>query len=225
MISIVTINKDNKEGLRKTIESVISQTYFSYIEYIIIDGASTDGSVDVIKEYKDYIDYWVSEPDNGIFNAFNKSLSHLKGDYVLFLNSGDYLASDVVIECASKYLGEHDIVYGNLIVFNENGNHICNVREIAYIKEKLDESFFKRTAMPHQASFIRTDYQKEHPYDETFKIAGDWKFFREAIMKNKCTYSTIPFAISYYNEDGISTNNRYLFRQEISNYYKKEFPT
>lgn len=224
MISIVTINKDNKEGLRKTIESVISQTYFSYIEYIIIDGASTDGSVDVIKEYEDYIDYWVSEPDNGIFNAFNKSLSRLKGDYVLFLNSGDYLASETIIEGASKYLGEYDILYGNIIAFNENGNHIKS-REIAYCKEKLDESFFRRTAMPHQASFIRTDYQKQHPYDETFKIAGDWKFFREAIMKNKCTYSTIPFAISYYGEDGISTKNRNLFREEISNYYKKESHT
>ena len=221
MIDIVTINLNNKKGLERTIKSVLTQTFANEINYIIIDGGSTDGSVDVIKKYEDYIDYWVSEPDNGIFNAFNKSLSHLKGDYVLFLNSGDYLASETIIEGVSKYLGEHDILYGNLIVFNENGNHICNVREIAYIKEKLDESFFKRTAMPHQASFIRTDYQKEHPYDETFKIAGDWKFFREAIMKNKCTYSTIPFAISYYNEDGISSKNRYLFRQEIDNYYKK----
>ena len=221
MIDIVTINLNNKKGLERTIKSVLTQTFANEINYVIIDGGSTDGSVDVIKKYEDYIDYWVSEPDNGIFNAFNKSLSHLKGDYVLFLNSGDYLASETIIEGVSKYLGEHDIVYGNLIVFNENGNHICNVREIAYIKEKLDESFFRRTAMPHQASFIRTDYQKQHPYDETFKIAGDWKFFREAIMKNKCTYSTIPFAISYYGENGISTNNRYLFRQEISNYYKK----
>lgn len=221
MIDIVTINLNNKKGLERTIKSVLTQTFANEINYIIIDGGSTDGSVDVIKKYEDYIDYWVSEPDNGIFNAFNKSLSHLKCDYVLFLNSGDYLASETIIERSMEYLGKHDIVYGNLIVFNENGNHICNVREIAYIKEKLDESFFRRTAMPHQASFIRTDYQKQHPYDETFKIAGDWKFFREAIMKNKCTYSTIPFAISYYDEDGISSKNRILFRQEISNYYKK----
>jgi glycosyltransferase involved in cell wall biosynthesis len=224
MIDIVTINLNNKKGLEHTIKSVLTQTFANEINYVIIDGGSTDGSVDVIKKYKDYIDYCVSEPDNGIFNAFNKALSHLKGDYVLFLNSGDYLASETIIEGASKYLGEHDILYGNLIVFNEKGNHIKS-REIAYCKEKLDESFFRRTAMPHQASFIRTDYQKQHPYDETYKIAGDWKFFREAIMKNKCTYSTIPFAISYYGLDGISSKNYKQFRQEVSDYYKKEFPT
>lgn len=166
----------------------------------------------------------MSEPDNGIFNAFNKSLSHLKGDYVLFLNSGDYLASETIIEGASKYLGEHDILYGNLIVFNEKGNHIKS-REIAYCKEKLDESFFRRTAMPHQATFIRTSYHKEHPYDDTLKIAGDWKFLREAIMKYKCTYSTIPFAISFYGLDGVSSMNPAKALQERSDYYKKEFPT
>lgn len=219
-IDLVTINKDNKDGLEKTILSVINQTKINEINYIIIDGGSTDGSVDVIKKYEDYINYWVSEPDNGIFNAFNKALSHLKGDYVLFLNSGDYLASETIIEGSMEYLGEYDIVYGNQIVFE--GNHV-NQREIAYSKEKPDESFFKRAAMPHQASFIRTDYQKEHPYDETFKIAGDWKFFREAIMKDKCTYSTIPFAISYYGLNGISSKNRNLFQQEKSDYYKITF--
>ena len=224
LLTVVTINLNNKKGLEHTIKSVLTQTFANEINYVIIDGGSTDGSVDVIKKYEDYIDYWVSEPDKGIFNAFNKALSHLKGDYVLFLNSGDYLASETIIEGASKYLGEDDILYGNLIVFNEKGNHIKS-REISYCKEKLDESFFRRTAMPHQASFIRTDYQKQHPYDETYKIAGDWKFFREAIMKNKCTYSTIPFAISYYGLDGISSKNYKQFRQEVSDYYKKEFPT
>lgn len=224
MIDIVTINLNNKKGLERTIKSVLTQTFANEINYIIIDGGSTDGSVDVIKKYDDYIDYWVSEPDKGIFNAMNKSLSHLKGDYVLFLNSGDYLVSETIIERSMEYLGKYDIVYGNIIVFNEKGNHI-KTREIAYCKEKLDESFFRRTAMPHQASFIRTDYQKQHPYDETYKIAGDWKFFREAVMKNKCTYSTIPFAISFFGLDGVSSMNPAKALQEKSDYYKKEFPT
>lgn len=224
MIDIVTINLNNKKGLERTVKSVLTQTFANKINYVIIDGGSTDGSVDVIKKYEDYIDYWVSEPDNGIFNAMNKSLSHLKGDYVLFLNSGDYLASETIIERSMEYLGKHDIVYGNIITFKDTG-YFIQKREINYCKEKLDESFFRRTAMPHQSTFIRTDYQKQHPYDETFKIAGDWKFFREAIMKNKCTYSTIPFAISYYGLDGISSKNYKQFRQEVSDYYKKEFPT
>lgn len=224
MISIVTINLNNKKGLERTIKSVLTQTFANEINYVIIDGGSTDGSVDVIKKYKDYIDYWVSEPDKGIFNAMNKSLSHLKGDYVLFLNSGDFLVSETIIERSMEYLGKHDIVYGNIITFKDTG-YFIQKREITYCKEKLDESFFRRTAMPHQSTFIRTSYHKEHPYDDTFKIAGDWKFLREAIMKDKCTYSTIPFAISFYGLDGVSSMNPAKALQERSDYYKKEFPT
>ena len=87
-LSIITINRNNAAGLRRTIESVVSQTYTEF-EYIIIDGASTDESVDVIKEYADKITFWVSEPDNGIYNAMNKGILKAKGEYLLFLNSGD----------------------------------------------------------------------------------------------------------------------------------------
>ena len=88
--SIITINYNNCEGLRRTIESVVNQTCHDF-EYIIIDGGSTDGSVDVIKQYADQIDYWVSEPDKGIYNAMNKGVAVAKGEYCLFLNSGDSL--------------------------------------------------------------------------------------------------------------------------------------
>ncbi len=87
-LSIITINKNNAYGLRKTIQSVINQTY-SNIEYIIIDGASTDGSIDVIKKFEDKIDWWASEPDTGIYNAMNKGIKIATGDYCQFLNSGD----------------------------------------------------------------------------------------------------------------------------------------
>lgn len=89
-LSIITINYNNREGLRKTIESVVAQTTREF-EYIVIDGGSTDGSVDVIKEFSDYIDYWVSEPDKGIYNAMNKGVKVAHGDYCQFLNSGDWL--------------------------------------------------------------------------------------------------------------------------------------
>ena len=87
-LSVITINFNNRDGLRKTIESVVNQTYNDF-EYIIIDGGSTDGSVDVIKEYADRIDYWVSEPDKGIYNAMNKGIDVAKGEYCIFMNSGD----------------------------------------------------------------------------------------------------------------------------------------
>ncbi len=87
-LSIITVNLNNKDGLQKTIDSVISQTFKDF-EWIVIDGGSTDGSKELIEKYSDYISYWVSEPDKGIYNAMNKGIKVAKGDYLEFLNSGD----------------------------------------------------------------------------------------------------------------------------------------
>ena len=108
-LSIITINRNNAGGLKKTIESVVSQT-FDNIEYIIIDGASTDKSIDVILSHKDKISYWVSEPDTGIYNAMNKGIRKANGDYLLFLNSGDYLVDETVIESVFVERPQSDIV-------------------------------------------------------------------------------------------------------------------
>lgn len=112
-LSIITINRNNAAGLRRTIESVVSQTAFNQIEYIVIDGASTDGSKEVIMEFADKLTYWISEPDTGIYNAMNKGIKVATGEYCQFLNSGDWLAENKVIEdmtnsfpkkCTIKYL-------------------------------------------------------------------------------------------------------------------------
>ena len=95
--SIITINLNNSAGLRKTIESVVNQTFQDF-EYIIIDGGSTDGSVDIIKEYSSRIDYWVSEPDRGIYNAMNKGIVQAHGDYINFMNSGDCFSKNTILE-------------------------------------------------------------------------------------------------------------------------------
>ena len=96
-LSIITINLNNKEGLQKTIESIVNQTFRDY-EFIIIDGGSNDGSIDVIELYKENITYWISEPDKGIYNAMNKGISIAKGEYYYFLNTGDRLISNDVLE-------------------------------------------------------------------------------------------------------------------------------
>lgn len=111
-ISIITINFNNKDGIEKTISSVVAQTYKD-IQYIIIDGDSTDGSVEVIKKYHEDIDYWISEPDKGIYDAMNKGILKATGDYVLFLNSGDYLSIEELLtneqlrNCYQEYLKQH----------------------------------------------------------------------------------------------------------------------
>ena len=137
MITIVTINLNNKEGLKRTIESVINQTFFDKIEYVIIDGGSTDGSVDIIKEYEDKLAYWCSEPDGGIFPAMNKSIEHINGEYVLFLNSGDILNNNNVIKRVYDEL-DRDIVYGNEYKVN-------NKRILATFPDNLNENFFKKS--------------------------------------------------------------------------------
>ena len=214
-IDIITINLNNKEGLRKTIESVINQTYKDKIHYIIIDGGSTDGSLDIIKQYQDKIDYWVSEKDNGIYNAFNKAIQASTSEYSLYLNSGDYLCENNIIERLYDSL-DADIVYGNEWK-EKNGR-----KTIAKYPDKLDESFFKRTALPHQSSFIKTSLLKQHPYSEEYKLLGDWMWLRERIMVDKVTYKHLPYPISVYNLNGISTTQRSVHEKEKKEYYLKK---
>ena len=213
-ISIITINLNNKDGLKKTIESVINQTVYDKVEYIIIDGGSTDGSIDVIKENLDKFSFWVSEKDNGIYNAMNKGIKVSTGDYLLFLNSGDYLKENNVLEKALPYL-EYDVVYGNEWKVNERYK---GPYEAKY-PDKLDEGFFRRTSLPHQSTFIRAELFKENPYSETFKIISDWKFFIEAFRCGK-TYKHMPFIVSVYDCSGFSCQHLDLMQQEKNIFYK-----
>ena len=118
-LSVITINYNNRDGLRQTIESVVGQTYRDF-EYIIIDGGSTDGSVDVIKEYADKIDYWVSEKDKGIYNAMNKGVAVALGEYCLFLNSGDTLCHPDVLAQVQKAGTDADIICRNAIIHEDS---------------------------------------------------------------------------------------------------------
>lgn len=213
MITIVTINLNNKDGLKRTIESVVNQTFFDKVEYVIIDGGSTDGSVDVIKEYDDKIAYWCSEPDGGIFPAMNKSIEHINGDYVLYLNSGDILNKNNVIERVYDEL-DKDIVYGNEYKVN-------NKRILATFPDNLNENFFKKSALPHQSTFIRAELLKERGYSEKWKVLGDWSWLRERIMVDKVSYKHLNFPISDYDLNGFSTINQKLFFAERDKYYKQ----
>ena len=240
-LDIITINRNNREGLERTIKSVVNQTVFDQINFIIIDGGSTDGSKEIIEQYKDELFHYVSEPDNGIFNAMNKGIRASVSDYLLFLNSGDYLSENNVLESVFPYLDGTDIVYGNEIkltvdpfgknrdpfawVSNQmnyrwytNGSWHQRSLKATVFPDELSESFFVTSALPHQSTFIRASFQKEHPYSESFKLLGDWKFFREA-WKNGCTYKHIPVTVSVYMLDGVSTKQRSLFEQEKKDYY------
>lgn len=229
MIDIVTINKDNKDGLLQTILSVISQTKFDEINYIIIDGGSTDGSKEIIKKYKNLLGYSASRQDKGIYNAMNKALSHLKGDYVLFLNSGDYLVSETIIEQVLNYLDGTTIIYGDQMLeghkkfVNAGGVMLCVysneiVRTPMKSPDKVDEAFFQENSLPHQATFIKCDYHKTHPYNENYKVISDGLFFRQAIIDDKVSYKHIPVAVACFNVHGISSSE--VGRKEMNDYNK-----
>lgn len=213
MVDIITINLNNKKGLENTIKSVVNQTFFDKVNHIVIDGGSTDGSKEIIERYKDKLFYYVTEPDNGIYNAMNKGIRASVSDYLLFLNSGDYLSENNVLERVFPYLDGTDFIYGNEWKVNERWK---GAYEAKY-PDKLDESFFRRTSLPHQSTFIKRELL-ENGYDENYKIISDWKWFIEAFRSGK-TYKHMPFIISVYDCSGFSYQNLNLMQKEKNDYY------
>jgi len=213
-LSIITINKNNFAGLRKTIESVICQTFKDY-EYIVIDGASTDESVNVINEHSKHLNYFVSEPDDGIYYAMNKGIKAANGEYCLFLNSGDYLVSDFTLERIFEYNFFEDIVYGDVIFEN-------------YFKEKILKrydstlsilNFFigsNWTHICHQSSFIKKSlFLKFGFYRTDLKIVSDQAFFAKVIFESGSTYRYIPIAVAVFDTTGINVKNAQKTLEEI----------
>lgn len=201
ILSIITINLNNHFGLEKTIQSVSGQLFHDF-EYIIIDGASTDGSLEVIHAHQTTISQWISEPDNGIYHAMNKGIRMAKGDYCLFLNSGDWLAEDNIL---TQIFAEHPsaaIISGNLAYFDTE-KQLINF----YIQspENLTAKTFYNGTLPHQASFIKRElFDKYGLYNEKLKIASDWLFFVKTLLENHESYAHFEGLVAYFNMDGIS---------------------
>lgn len=212
-LSIITVNFNDAEGLERTIKSVISQSFKDY-EFIIIDGGSTDGSVDVIKKYEKYINYWVSEPDGGIYQGMNKGLRRAKGDYLNFMNGGDCYHSPDVLDIILALNSDADIITGT---HSENGLH--NVG-----KDGVTMLDLYKWAIDHQATFIRREVALRHPYDEKYRIVSDWKFFIEALIFDNCTFYYTDTVVVDVDMKGISNTNFELDRKERELVLKELFP-
>lgn len=197
-ISIITINYNNAKGLSNTIQSVLSQTYGGY-EYIIIDGGSTDGSLEVIEKSSDAISYWVSEPDEGIYNAMNKGIKKSSGEYLLMLNSGDmFYENDTLEKCIRKKLDE-DICFGDAFSFGAGNDFFV------HFPEKINFSLFLQHGIHHQSVFVRRNlHDSVGFYSEKLKIVSDWCFFIDAFCKYNCSYKHLPVVVSSCPRDGIS---------------------
>lgn len=222
MLSIVTINFNDAAGLRKTVESVARQT-FSDLEFIVIDGGSTDASTDVIREFQESIAYWVSEKDEGIYHAMNKGIAKSRGNYVLFLNSGDSFASDDVLKRSSVFMtGEYDLLYGNSQMKGKGREYVRIPAE-----KMLFSDFINKRGPHHQSSFIRRMlFQEIGSYNEKNKILSDWEFFMKVIFQYKKKIKYLPFSISCYDLNGISSieSSRELLKREKEQIIRENFP-
>ena len=227
-LSIITVNRNNADGLRKTIESVVSQTYTDF-EYIIIDGASTDGSVDIIKEYADRITYWVSEPDIGIYNAMNKGILKAKGEYLQFLNSGDWLVDEDVIDRIYQLEQESvDIITGDWINSQE-GSIFELVKSPAYYRVQKHEIIslndLYNGTLHHPVSLIKKElFDRYGLYDEDLKIVADWFFFLKVVGLNGAKVQYVDLAIAYFDISGISSTNIDLLITERETKLKEIIP-
>lgn len=218
-LSIITINFNNVVGLEKTIQSVISQTFNNY-SFIIIDGGSTDRSVEVIKQYASKLSYWVSEADKGIYCAQNKGIAKATGEYCLFLNSGDILINNDILKDVFSSAPDVDIVSCDLSVSDGNSN------VIEKMPESIDTDYFLLSSISHPSTLIRRLlFNKIGLFDESFKICGDYDFFLRALLINKATYKHIPVVLSQFDASGISSNSsgKQLQKQERRKSFEKYY--
>ncbi|TRX34839.1 glycosyltransferase [Flavobacterium sp. ZT3R18] len=202
-VSIITINYNNSLGLQKTIESVLCQTYKDF-EYIVIDGGSLDGSLEIIQNHEKEISYWVSEKDGGIYNAMNKGIRQATGKFVLFMNSGDFLYDAFVLENLIKEITVDDeILYGDVLLRNEKKKW----ERIQRHPEELPFSYFYRQTICQQACLIkRSLFHTIFFYNENYKICSDWEFFIYAVYIARVKTRKVDFLISIYDTTGVSGN-------------------
>jgi len=210
-LSIITINYNNCNGLADTIRSVEAQTLKDF-EWIVVDGGSTDGSRDLIEAHADSFSYWVSEPDNGIYHAMNKGIKEAGGEYLLFLNSGDMLADNQVVEHVVPSLHDFDFVVGNIYKSDNLGVKAFDENNLSFQRLPF---MLTISSLPHQSTFIRKSvFERCGFYREDLKIVSDWVLVVKALVFNQCTLKSIPTVVSIYDVKGISSVNKKLYNDE-----------
>ena len=218
LLSIITVNYNNKSGLIRTLNSIKNQESV-FFEHIIIDANSTDGSKDAILLYEKEITfplYWVSEPDNGIYDGMNKGIKQAHGEYLFFLNSGDTLISNTILQEIA--LDGNKYIYGNI-------KYILSEKDYRYItpSETLDIVYLLKTALPHQACFIHHSLFQKQLYNTEYKIISDWIHTMERNIFNDCSNKYIDIVIAEVDGNGISTNQEKLMEERIK-WIKSKFP-
>lgn len=210
-VSIITVCFNSAKTIRDTIESVINQTYQN-IEYIIIDGGSTDGTIDIIKEYEPYIAKWVSEPDDGIYDAMNKGIKMSTGEIIGIINSDDWYALDCISLVVHTFIAEPkpDVVHGNMVICDEDGTLLYLVKGLLNFKNNL----YRRMPIFHPTMFVKKlVYENEGLYNCEYVIAGDYDFiFR--IVKGNYLVKYLDKELAFMRLGGISNKNFFKSAKE-----------
>ena len=197
--SIITINYNNYDGLKRTINSILQQS-FSDFEWIVVDGGSTDGSRELIEQYQEHLSWWCSEPDKGIYNAMNKGISHSSGEYLNFMNSGDWFYSKETLGEVFAKERNADILYGDAVFVSSDGKESYRTKP-----QIVNMNLLYTNTIIHQASFIRGDLLRREGYDESLKIVSDWKKWIEWMLQNR-TFKYLNTCICYFDYGGISSH-------------------
>lgn len=223
LISIITVVYNGEKYLEETIQSVINQTYDN-VEYLIIDGGSTDNTLDIIKKYEEKINYWMSEKDNGIYDAMNKGIDVSSGEIIGIVNADDYLYSDTISNIVNLYVkNKFDYTYGYLDYIDESGNKLCEIESIGLnnIKYKV----FKHMPFLHPTMFVSKNVYKEiGKYNINYRLSADYDFALKLIENNyqglKLSFKTGCFRLGGVSGgfESIKENHRLLLEHN-QNYF------
>lgn len=216
LVTIITVSYNAVDVIEKTILSVLEQTY-RRIEYLIIDGGSTDGTLNVIKKYEDRITYWISEPDRGIYDAMNKGIQKSNGEWINFMNSGDsFYAQDIISKVFSQDRSNTDFMVG--IAAQSDGTFWKPINEHFTFEE-----VFYGNEVNHQASFIRKELFQNGGYDISKKVIADELFFVEQVVFKNKKYVALPYIVCNYDVNGISSHSDKIVRERLD-FMKKHLP-
>lgn len=206
-VSVITVCYNSATTLEETILSVLNQTY-PEVEYIIIDGGSTDGTVDIIKKYADRLAYWVSEPDKGIYDAMNKGIAAATGDYINFMNSGDKFYDSNTIESIFDVFHEEDVIYGDTL----NISDLCS-----YIEHCLPLEEMKRILpFGHQSTFVKSTTIRENLFNLHYKSASDYNQLFQ-IWRKGAKFLYLPYIVSVFDaRGGFSALNKQIVLREVA---------
>lgn len=207
-ISIITINYNNLIGLKCTWNSILPLMNTLQVEWVVVDGGSTDGSYEFIlsEEIQSILGKKISEKDSGIYNAMNKGVKNAQGEYLLFLNSGDCLSEEFASGDFFKDFTGEDIIYGDSYESEGDGKYILHKQPLL---EKLTLDFFLKGYLCHSSVFFRRDLFEKRLYDESYKIAADFEYIAWQLCINKCSAKHIDIPISKYQGGGISQTHYY----------------